>query len=201
MLAQIKGSGECVRRLDGWDDAFGATEQPESGHSLIVGDGQVAGSIDAGQPRVLRANAGVIEASRDRVRLDGLAVFVLQQKTAGTMQDARSPLGDGRGVTRSVYPIAGGFKTVQRDIRIVEEGMEDANGVRAAAYARRDGVWQAAGQVEHLLACFFADDLLEVTHHRRERMRPGNGSENVVGVFDVGHPVTHGLIDRILERA
>ena len=54
---------------------------------------------------------------------------------------------------------------------------------------------------EHLGACLLADDLLEVAHHRGERMRAGHGSEDVVGVLDVGDPVAHGLVDRVLEGA
>jgi len=44
-----------------------------------------------------------------------------------------------------------------------------------------------------------ADDALQVTHHRGERVRPGDGAEHVVGGLDVGDPVAHRLVDRVLR--
>ena len=44
-----------------------------------------------------------------------------------------------------------------------------------------------------------ADDPLEVAHHVRERVRTGDGAEDVVGVLDVGDPVAHRLVDGVLE--
>ena len=55
--------------------------------------------------------------------------------------------------------------------------------------------------LEHLSACLVADDALELAHHQRERVRAGDGAEYVVGRVDVGDPVAHGLVDRVLERA
>ena len=36
--------------------------------------------------------------------------------------------------------------------------------------------------------------------HQRERVRPGDRAEQVVGGVDVGDPVAHRLVDRVLER-
>ena len=55
--------------------------------------------------------------------------------------------------------------------------------------------------VEHLRARLLADDLLEVAHHRGERMRAGRRAEDVVGGLDARDPVAVGLVDRVLERA
>ena len=43
-----------------------------------------------------------------------------------------------------------------------------------------DGVGQPALALEHLLAGLVADHPLEVAHHRRERVRPGDRAEDVV---------------------
>ena len=55
--------------------------------------------------------------------------------------------------------------------------------------------------LEHLLARLVADDPLEVAHHRRERVRAGDGAEDVVRRLDVGDPVAERLVDRVLEGA
>ena len=52
-----------------------------------------------------------------------------------------------------------------------------------------------------LLLGFLADNLLEITHHCRERMRTCDRTKQVVRVFDVGNPVSQSLIDGVLENA
>src|SRR5690606_35786815 len=41
---------------------------------------------------------------------------------------------------------------------------------------------------------------VEVTHHARVRVRAGHRADDVEGVGDVGHPVAHGFVQRVLER-
>ena len=61
-------------------------------------------------------------------------------------------------------------------------------------------VRQAALALQHLRARLVADDALEVAHHDRIRMRAGGGADEVEGVCDVGDPVAHRLVHRVLER-
>ena len=42
---------------------------------------------------------------------------------------------------------------------------------------------------------------LEVAHHGRIGVRAGDGADQVIGVVDVGHPVAHRLVHRVLQRA
>ena len=53
---------------------------------------------------------------------------------------------------------------------------------------------------EDLRARLLADHRLELAHHQRIRVRPEHGAEQVVAVGDVGHPVAHRLVDRVLQR-
>ena len=92
-------------------------------------------------------------------------------------------------------------RPISRTPVVGHERGEDADRVRAAADAGQDGVGQPALALEHLLARLVADDPLEVADHRRERVRPGDGAEDVVRRLDVGHPVAERLVDRVLERA
>ena len=79
-------------------------------------------------------------------------------------------------------------------------GMEDAHGVGAATDAGNHVVRLAPGRLRHLHQAFLADDGLEVPHHHRIGMRPRNRTNDVESIGDVGHPVAHGLVQRILER-
>ena len=78
--------------------------------------------------------------------------------------------------------------------------MEDADGVAAAADAGGDRIGQAAELFEHLRARLAADDGVEVAHHARIRVGAGHGADDVEGVGHIGHPVAHGLVERVLER-
>ena len=82
--------GDRVARFQRRDDALGAAEAMERGERLVVGDADVFGAADVLQVGVLGADAGVVEAGRDRVRLDDLAVVVLQQVGAVAVQHARA---------------------------------------------------------------------------------------------------------------
>ena len=88
----------------------------------------------------------------------------------------------------------------QPDVRVLEEAVEDPHRVAAAADARDDDVRQAADLIEHLPPRLAADDRLELAHHQRIRMRPERRAEQVIGVGDVGDPVAHRFVDRVLER-
>ena len=52
----------------------------------------------------------------------------------------------------------------------------------------------------HLLARLAADDGLEIAHHHRIRMRPGDGADAIESRADIGHPVAQRLVHRVFQR-
>ena len=79
-----------VRRLERGHDALGDRQQLEPGERLVVGGELVRGPARGRELRVLGPDARVVEAGADRVRLEDLAVFVLQEERAGAVQHARA---------------------------------------------------------------------------------------------------------------
>ena len=65
--------------LEGRDDALGAREPSERIKDLVVVRGRVLGASDRREVRVFGTDAGVVESSRDRVRLEDLAEVVLEE--------------------------------------------------------------------------------------------------------------------------
>ena len=116
------------------------------------------------------------------------------------MQHAGLAERDGGGVAAGFDAVAAGLEAVDLDRGIVQEAVEDADRVGAAADAGADGVGQAAGLLQDLGAGLLADDLVEVADHGRERVRPGGGAQQVVRVVHVGDPVAERLVDGVLER-
>ena len=70
----------------------------------------------------------------------------------------------------------------------------------AAADACNDDVGLASRGLRHLLDALASDDALEVAHHHRIRMRAGDRTDDVERRLDVGHPVAHRLVQRVLQR-
>ena len=144
-LAHLDGAGEGVGGLDGGDDALGAAQEAEGLHGFAVRDGLVADAADVREVGVLRADAGVVQAGRDGVRLDGLAVVVLHEVGAGAVQHAGLAERDGGRVAAGFDAVAAGLEAVDLDRGVIEEAVEDADRVGAAADAGADGV-RAAGR-------------------------------------------------------
>src|SRR5450759_5268487 len=95
------------------------------------------------------------------------------------MQHAGDSPGDRRCVPARLDAVAARFQAEQANVRVIEERMEDADRVRAAADAGCDDVGQPPGQVEDLVSRLTADDRVEVTDHGGERVRSRHRAEEV----------------------
>ena len=90
---------------------------------------------------------------------------------------------------------------------MVDVGVENTHGVRAAAHTRNDCVRLLAVQTSlrqqlgHLLNTFCANHTLEITNHHGVRVRARNRANDVESVVDVGHPIAHGLVQSIFQGA
>ena len=98
------------------------------------------------------------------------------------------PGAEGGGVAPAFDAVPGGFDADQLDLAILDEGVEDADRVGAAADAGDDGVRQRADRVQHLRARLPPDDRLEIAHDHRVGVHAGDGAEDVEGGLDVGRP-------------
>src|SRR5690606_33061250 len=100
--ATLRGEADCVgdrvARFERRDDALRSAERLESLERLLIGDGDVASAAAVLQVGVLRANARIVETGGDRVRLDHLAVLILQHVRARAMKDANAPSAERRSV-------------------------------------------------------------------------------------------------------
>src|SRR5918998_4499128 len=83
---------------------------------------------------------------------------------------------------------------------VADERMEQPHGVGAAADARAYGVGEPAFTLQQFRPGFFADDLHELPHDERERVWSYHRTDEVVRRLDVRDPVTHRLVDRVLQR-
>ena len=189
-----------MRRLERRQDAFEPRERLEPLERFRVGGVGVFGAAEIAQPRVLGSDRGVVETGGDRVRQLDVARLVLQHERARALQHARAAAGKACGVASRCDALAAGLDADQSNVAVVEEAVEDADRVAAAADAGDDDVRQPADLLEHLPPRLPADHRLELADHQRIGMRSERGSEQVVGVADVGDPVAHRLVDRVLQR-
>ncbi len=197
----LEGLGQGVGRFQRGDDAFQAAAVVKGLQRLMVGAGHVFDALDLVQPGVLGADARVVEAGGNRMRVGDLAVFVLQEEGAVAVQHARGAAGHAGGVLAGVDAVAGRFDADDLHALVIEERVEQADGVGAAADAGDQRVGQAAFLLHDLLAHFVADHRLEVADHGRVGVRAGGGADQVEGVVDVRHPVAQRLVHGVLEGA
>ena len=133
------------------------------------------------------------------MRVADLPVLVLQQVSPVAVQDAGLAAGQGGGVQSGLDAVAAGLNTDHCDPSLVEKGMEQAHRVRAAADAGDQRVGEAAFGLFELHPRLVPDDRLEVAHHHRVGVRPGDRADDVERVFDMGDPVAQRLVHRVLQ--
>src|SRR5262245_53980821 len=83
---EVSSAGERVGRLERGEEALGAGELLERLERLLIGCDDVLGPAGVAEKGVLRADAGVVEAGRDRVRVGDLSVFVGEHRGAGAVK-------------------------------------------------------------------------------------------------------------------
>lgn len=84
------------------DDAFELRAHPEAAQRLLVRRDDVLRAARVLQPGVLGADAGVVEAGADRVRLDDLACAGLQDVRPDAVEHTRDTLAERSGVVVAV---------------------------------------------------------------------------------------------------
>ena len=80
-------------------------------------------------------------------------------------------IGEARGVRLAFDAMPAGFDADELGILVIAKGVEEPDGVAAAADAGDAGIGQLAGLRLDLLARFGADHALEIAHHHRIWMR------------------------------
>ena len=165
--AEIQSAGQRVRALDRRDDALGARTAaaapawPRRRSPRGTRRGRTVLEIG-----VLRADARVVQARGDRVRLGDLALLVLEDVASASR--AGCP-----GSPRSAWPRAHRTRCRARRARrptrrtsvVGQEGVEEPDGVGPAADAGGDRVRQPSGPLQDLAAGLDADHAVEVADH------------------------------------
>ena len=122
------------------------------------------------------------------MRRQNVAGLVLQHQAARAVQHAGRAAGESRGVIAGRDAAAAGLDADQSHALVVDERVEDAHRIAAAADAGDDEIGQAAGRVQNLRARLLADHRLELAHHQRIRMRAEHRAEQVVRRVGVSRP-------------
>src|SRR5579871_2117335 len=121
-----------MRGFERWNDAFEPAKEMESLERFVVGCRDVLDPALLLQPRMLRADAGIVETGRNRMRLGDLPLFVLQEVGPVAVQHAGTAAGQRGGMFASLEAFASRFDADDAHTGIVEERMEQAHGIGAA---------------------------------------------------------------------
>jgi len=173
----------------------------------LIGNGGILGAALVGEPGVLGADGGIVEAGRNGMRRGDLAVFVLQDVGVSALENtgarSRKTLlrGEASGVFTKFSAAATGFDADHFHAGVAKEIVKEADGIRTAADAGEKMRRQALFGGKDLLAGLAADDHLKIADHRGIGMRAKDGAEKIVGCADIGDPIAHGFVDGVLKRA
>src|ERR1017187_7374073 len=117
--------GHGMTGLERGEDTFLAGGQVVGLERFGVGDGFVTGPADFFPVAVFGADAGIVEARRDRVHVRRLAILVLQDVTVAAVKDAGPALREAGGVFAGLQAPAAGLGPHQSDLGVFDEGGED----------------------------------------------------------------------------
>src|SRR5207244_9477972 len=95
---------------------------------------------------------------------------------------------------------ASGFDADHPHMSILQEGMQQTDGVAAAADACDEQIRQARFAFENLASRFNPDDALKIAHHHRVRMRAEHRAQYIMSGVHVRDPIAHRFVDCFLER-
>src|SRR6266487_4859446 len=91
------------------------------------------------------------------------------------------------------------FDSVKVYFEIMEELVEDSDGIASAPNAGDHGARELVFSCEDLLSSFLSDDALEVADYGWVWVGSHGRAEQVVCVLYVRYPVPEGLVDCVLE--
>src|SRR5271170_4154255 len=92
------------------------------------------------------------------------------------------------------------FDANQSDILVGKKLIKGPNRIRPSADTGDHCARQTAFLLEDLPSHLFADNAVKVANHGWVGMRAEDTAEKIMSGADVGHPIAHRLVDRILER-
>ena len=128
-----------MTRFERGNDALGARQMTKCRQRFLIGDGLILRAPAVLEPRVLRADAGIIETGGNRMRLFDLTAFIVHEIGAIAVQHTRAAGRQGRRVAAGGDAVTTRFDTDQAHARIIDEGIEQANRIRPAADAGNQG--------------------------------------------------------------
>ena len=191
-----------MRRLQRGDDALLLAENLEGGQRGGVIGGDVGRASRRAQIAVLRPDAGIIQPGGDAVRLDHLAVRVLQQIAQRAVQHARTPADErGRVLCRWRRPRPPASTPISRTASSPAKGWNMPMALlppptqATTTSGRRPSASSICARVSRPITDWKSRTIMRVG------MRPDRRADEVVRRRDVRHPVADRLVDRVLERA
>ena len=143
-----------MRGFQGRNDAFQPAGELERIQGFLIRHRDIIHAARLLEPGMFRPDAGIIEAGRDRMRFQNLAVRILQQIGLGAVQHAGRAFGERGGVMGRFHPLARRLDAMNGDVGIVEERMEQPDGIGAAADAGDEHIGQPPFGLHHLRAGF-----------------------------------------------
>mmetsp|Transcript_32153 Transcript_32153/g.68034 ORF Transcript_32153/g.68034 Transcript_32153/m.68034 type:complete len:497 (+) Transcript_32153:302-1792(+) len=182
------------------NDAFVLAHHFESLQCLIVGNRRVLGPSTILQVGMFWTDSWIIQTSTDTVSVQCLTTLLLDDICQCTLQYPGSSLGQsGTVLFILVNTMTSGFNSMQFNFLIINKRVECSNGIRPPSNTRDNHIRQLPRLFLHLPLDLISHNTLEITYNRGKWVRPHSGPDEVVSIPYVCDPITHCLIDGILQ--
>lgn len=160
-----------MRSLQCRDNAFKLTDKPEADECFSIGSSNELCALIVFPGGEFGTDARVVEPSGYGVCVLDLAVLVLEDVGADTMQHTFGAARKGSAVALSINAITAGFNAEELNGGVFGEGVKHADCVATASYASYDRIGEFSALLEHLGTGLVTDDRLESSDNCWEGVR------------------------------
>mmetsp|Transcript_26558 Transcript_26558/g.58214 ORF Transcript_26558/g.58214 Transcript_26558/m.58214 type:complete len:203 (-) Transcript_26558:64-672(-) len=134
--------------------------------------------------------------------VQGLTALLLDHIRHGSLQNSWCSLGkSGAVLLVNLQSMSSSLNSVKSNSLVLNEWVECPDCVRSTTDTGNDGIGKLSGLFKHLFLHFLTHNALKVTHDNGEGGRSDGGTNEIVSIPHVRYPISHGLIDGILQGA
>ena len=148
---------------------------------------------------MLRPNPRIIQAGRHRMRMHHLTIAAQHHIRFRPMQNPHLAAVQWCTMLPGIQPLTSRFHTNEPHLLIRQIFGKRPNGVRTPTNTRHHHIRQPAGALQHLLPGLLRNNLLELLHQLRERVRAGGRPQQIVGGVQALHPIPQRHINSIRQ--
>lgn len=186
-----------MRGLQDGNDAFFAAEGFKGVQRFIIGRGDIVGTSDAVQVRMLWPYGGEVQAGGNGTGLNDLPLIGLHHRRFQTEIDTRATVLEWRAMLAGFNAVTSRLHADQTDTWFINKVGKHSNRVRSPSHAGDNRIRHTAFSFQNLHPGLFSNHALEFTNNSWEGTWTRGCSEHEMRLFIATGPVAKRLVGGI----